>query len=210
MERWGNQAYVGGLVYDGNGVATWTTGFCTLKDLSCQGTLSSWSGGTAFGAAGPAAPVAIPGPAFTLATDGRTATLSLGSASLALSPFPIGGTSTTAYAGGPQAGWWYEPAAGNSGNGYFLAVNTQVSATGAIAQVAYLSILTFDAQGKAVWYAAQGPLSPNLSATLYQYTGGAVVGGTAAGQVRLTFDGSERAVLSLPNGRNASLTRWRF
>jgi len=210
MERWGNQAYVGGLVYDTSGRATWTTGFCTLKDLACQGSLSSWSGGTAFGAAGPAAPVAAAGLSFTLTSDGRSATLVVGSNSIALSPFPIDGTSTTGYAGLPQAGWGYEPASGNSGNGYFLAVNTQVSATGGITQVAYLSILTFDTQGRAVWYAAQGALTPGLSTTLYQYTGGSSVSGTAVGQVRLTFDGTDRATLNLPNNRTASLTRWRF
>ncbi len=210
MERWGAQAYVGGLVYDGQGRATWTTGFCTLKDLACQGTLSSWAGGTAFGAAGPGAPVPAAGPSFTVTTDGRNQTLTVGSASMTLSPFPIGGTATTAYAGVPQAGWWYEPASGNSGNGYFLGINTQVTASGAVQQVAYLSILTFDGQGRAVWYAAQGALGPGLSATLYQYSGGASVSGTAVGQVRLSFDGSDRAILNLPNGRTAGLTRWRF
>lgn len=210
MERWGSKAYVGGLVYDADGRATWTTGFCTLTELACQGTLSNWSGGTAFGAAGPAAPVAAAGPGFTVTTaaDGRSGTLSIGGATL--TPFPIGGTATSAYAGVPQAGWWYEAAAGNSGNGYFLAVNTQTMASGSTAQVAYLSILTFDTQGRAVWYAAQGALSPGLSATLYQYSGGAVVSGAAVGQVRLTFDGTDRATLNLPNGRSASLTRWRF
>ena len=210
MERWGTQTYVGGLVYDGDGRATWMTGFCTLQGLTCQGTLSGWTGGTAFGAAGPAAPVPAAGPGFTVTTDGRNATLTVGSGSFALSPFPIGGTSTTAYAGVPQAGWWYEPAAGNSGNGYFLAVNTQTGVSGAVQQVAYLSVLSFDTQGRAVWYAAQGVLAPNLSATLFQYSGGAVVSGTAVGQVRLTFDGTKQAILNLPNGRNAVLARWRF
>jgi len=210
MERWGTKTYLGGLVYDTDGRATWMTGFCTVKDLTCQGTLSGWTGGTAFGAAGPAAPVPTAGPGFTVTTEGRNASLTVGNATMALSPFPIGGSATTAYAGVPQAGWWYEPASGNSGNGYFLAVNTQVAASGAVQQVAYLSILTFDAQGRAVWYAAQGALGPGLSATLYQYSGGASVSGTAVGQVRLGFDGTDRATLNLPNGRSASLIRWRF
>jgi len=210
MERWGTKTYLGGLVYDGEGRATWMTGFCTVKDLTCQGRLSGWTGGTAFGAAGPAAPVPTAGPGFTVTTEGRNASLTVGNATMALSPFPIGGSATTAYAGVPQAGWWYEPASGNSGNGYFLAVNSQVGPSGAVQQVAYLSILTFDAQGRAVWYAAQGALGPGLSATLYQYSGGASVSGTAVGQVRLGFDGTDRATLNLPNGRSASLIRWRF
>ncbi len=206
MERWGNKAYLGGLVYDGEGRATWMTGFCTQQDLSCQGQLSAWTGGTAFGAAGAGAPVPAAGPSFTVTTEGRQASLTVGKAAMALSPFPIGGTVTTAYAGVPQAGWWYEPASGNSGNGYFLGVNTQTTADGAVQQMVYLSIMTFDAQGRAVWYAAQGPLTPGLSAMLHQYGSDAA----AIGEVRLTFDGSDRAVLNLPNGRTASLVRWRF
>ncbi len=210
MERWGNRVHVGGLVYDTAGQPTWTTGLCTLQGLVCRGRLSGWSGGAAFGAAGGAGPVAVAGPGFTLSLDGRTSTLAVADSSMTLSPFPIGGGSTTAYAGLPQAGWWYEPAAEGSGNGYFLAINTQVAVTGAISQVAYLSILTFDTQGRAVWYAAQGALAPGLSTTLYRYTGGTTVDGSAAGQVRLTFEGTDRAALTLPNGRTASLARWRF
>ncbi len=70
------------------------------------------------------------------------------------------------------------------------------------ATTAYAGVPQAGWQGQATWYAAQGALAPNLSATLYQYSGGASVSGTAAGQV-LTFDGSDRATLNLPNGRNA-------
>ncbi len=214
MERRGTSAYVGGLVYDTDGRATWATGFCTGSGLTCSGTLATWSGGTAFGDAGPGAPTTTAGPAFSLATaaDGRTTGLAVGdAAAVALAPFPIGGTATTAYAGLPQAGWWYEPAAGNSANGYFLAIATQPQRDGSVAQIGYFSVLSFDATGRAVWYAAQARLGADLAfaGTLHQYAGGGS-DAAAIGQVRIVFDGTDRASVNLPNGRTAMITRWRF
>lgn len=214
MERWGNRSYVGGLFYDAEGRATWATGFCTGSGLTCRGNLANWSGGTAFGAAGAGTPTAAAGPAFGLATsaDGRTTGLATGdAAAVTLAPFPIGGTATTAYAGLPEAGWWYEPAADGSANGYFLAIATQPQPDGSVAQIGYLSVLSFDAAGRAVWYAAQARLGADLAfaATLHEYAAGGG-GATAIGQVRLLFDGTARASINLPNGRTATIVRWRF
>lgn len=125
------------------------------------------------------------GPGFTL-TDSM---LAIGSApAQALVPFPIGGARATGYAGLPQTGWWYDPT------------------------------------GRQVWQTAQAVLGADLSftGTLIQYAGGAPFGatttttttttasGTPVGQVRLTFDGTERARITLPTGRSAALTRFRF
>ncbi|MGQ3030938.1 MAG: hypothetical protein ACT60Q_21590, partial [Ferrovibrionaceae bacterium] len=113
------------------------------------------------------------------------------------------------------------PDAGGSANGYFLAVHSQPGTNGTVQQTAYLSILTFDTGGRPVWYAAQAVLGADLSfsGTLYQYQGGPAIGATTAagnaaaspiGQVRMTFSGSDRASVSLPNGRVAAITRYRF
>ncbi|MFX5854746.1 hypothetical protein ABTE41_19530, partial [Acinetobacter baumannii] len=67
----------------------------------------------------------------------------------------------------------------------------------------------------------QATLSADLvfAGTLYRYEGGPPFGATvaggsasaiAAGQVRLTFSGTDQATLSLPNGRKATLSRYRF
>ncbi len=208
MERWGSRAYVGGLAYDGQGRSQWLAGFCTLSGLTCSGTL------TAAGAAGPAF-------ALVTAATGNGATLSVGTApAQALTPFPIGGSRTTGYAGLPQAGWWYEAGAGNN-VGYFLAIDSQPQADGSVAQIGYLSVLAYDTAGRPVWQSAQAALGADLgfSGMLMQYAGGAPFGATAAaapasaaivGPVRLTFDGSEAARITLPDGRTASLARFRF
>ncbi|MGL1102595.1 hypothetical protein ACSTLM_00105, partial [Vibrio parahaemolyticus] len=84
-----------------------------------------------------------------------------------------------------------------------------------------LSVLAYDAAGRQVWQSAQATLGADLSfsGTLMQYAGGAPFGATATalpasaatvGPVRLTFDGTEAARITLPNGRTASLSRFRF
>ncbi len=208
MERWGAKAYVGGLAYDAQGRSQWLAGYCTLSGLTCSGTL------TAAGASGPA---------FSLVTaeTGTGATLSVGGAAAqALTPFAIGGSRTTGFAGLPQAGWWYEAGAGND-VGYFLDIDTQPQADGSVAQIGYLSMLGYDAAGRPVWQSAQAPVTPELgfSGTLMQYAGGAPFGATTAaapasasivGPVRMTFDGTEAARITLPNGRVAVVSRFRF
>ncbi len=208
MERWGNRAYVGGLAYDAQGRSQWLAGYCTLSGLTCSGTLS------AAGAAGP-------GFSLVTAATGSSATLSVGGAvAQTLTPFPIGGSRTTGYAGLPQAGWWYEAAAGNN-VGYFLDIDSQPQADGSVAQIGYLSMLAYDAAGRHVWQSVQAPLGSDfsLSGTLLQYAGGAPFGVTAAampasasivGPVRISFDGTEAARITLPDGRTASLSRYRF
>jgi len=204
MERWGNRSYVGGLAYDAQGRSQWLAGSCTLSGLTCSGMLTN-------------------GPAFAIATadTGNRASLVLGTdAPQTLTPFPIGGIRTTGFAGLPQRGWWYDPAA-NDGVGYFLEIDTQPQPDGSVAQVGYLAVLAYDPSGRQVWQTAQAVLAADLSftGTLTQYTGGAPFGsatatttasGTPVGQVRLTFDGTDRARITLPTGRSAALTRFRF
>ncbi len=212
MERWGSQAYIAGLVYDAAGQATWLSGFCQVTGLNCAGTLVSRSGGTAFGAATGPSPVAGPGVAMTLTTseDGRSTALQVGNGAVqTLTAFPIGGTATTGFAGLPQAGWWMETGS-TGGNGYFIQVDTQPQADGSVRQIAYVSVLTFDLSGQPVWYSSQASLGADLgfSGTLMQY--GAPTGVAAVGQLRIAFTGNDTAQVNLPNGRTASISRFRF
>lgn len=224
MERWGKRAYVGALSYDGTGRPVWLAGYCRLSGLACRGTLNAWSGGAVFGSSAATDPVATAGPAFSIVTaaGGGTAELTVGDGTTrTIIPFPIGGTTTTGYAGLPQTGWWHEPAADGGANGYFLAIDTQAQTDGSSAHVAYLAIMSFDTGGRPTWYAAQATLSTDLAfaGTLYRYEGGPTFGtagsgggatASTVGQVRLTFSGTDRATVNLPNGRTATLKRYRF
>jgi len=222
LERWGSKAYVGGLAYDAAGRATWVSGLCQLPGLTCNGTLSSFAGGAVFGAPTGATPSPTPVAAATLTTaaDGRSTTLQLGTGTAqTLTQFPIGGTATTGYAGLPQAGWWVE-ADTTGGNGYFIAVDSQVQTNGSVRHIAYVSVLTFDGAGRPVWYSSQAALGTDLSfsGTLMQYQGGAPLGQTQAGTsgavpvgaLRIAFTANDTARISLPNGRTAAISRLRF
>lgn len=207
IERWGDQAYIANLAYrPGGGIATWGAGLCRFDGLVCRGTLAQTG-----------APVAV-----TFDQGGNAASLTIGSGVVQpLAIYPIMGTSTTAFAGLPQAGWWYEPARGSDKNGVFLAFDTQIGSNGTVSQTAHLSLLTYDADGTPVWYAAEGVLGADLSleGTMMRYAGGATIGTTggaatpssvAIGTFRLAFAAGDQATLRLPDGRTAALARWRF
>jgi len=118
----------------------------------------------------------------------------------------------------PQSGWWYDPAAYDN-VGYFLGISTQPQADGGVAHIGYLAVLAYDPSGRQVWQTAQATLAADLSftGTLTQYAGGAPFGsavaatatsGTAVGQVRMTFDGTDRARITLPSGGSTTLPRF--
>lgn len=207
IERWGDQAYVANLAYrPGGGVATWSAGLCRFEGLVCRGTLVQTGKSLA----------------VTFDQGGNAASLAIdGGAVQSLAIYPIMGSSTTAFAGLPQAGWWYEPARASDGNGIFLAFDTQVGSNGTVSQTAHLSLLTYEADGTPVWYAAEGALGADLSleGTMMRYAGGAAIGTTGGsvapssvgiGTFRLAFGAGDQATLRLPDGRTATLARYRF
>jgi len=221
IERWGNKAYIANLAYAANGGAgTWVSGFCTVEGLNCTGTLNQVTGGSA--AVRAVSSGSIGTVAMTFSADGTQAQLAVNGGPLqSLKLYPVLGPSITGFAGLPQGGWWWEAADAAGANGVFLQFGTQNGSNGALNQAAHLSLLSYDANGSPVWYAAEGVLGRDgsLEATLYRYAGGAPVGqavgsltpsSVAVGTVRLSFAGTDRASLRLPDGRTATLGRFRF
>ncbi len=216
VERWGDRALIAGLAYNpGGGTSVWGAGTCRFTGLTCAGTLSQWSGAGA--TATPLGPVSL---AFT--TDGRAATATLGAAApryLAL--YPVGGSRITGFTGLPQAGYW--GVAGNAAGvtSLFIDTDTQVGANGTSVQSMHVTLFGYDAAGNAQWYAAEGALAADrsFSGQLYLYGGGsswAQSGGnywpsaTLVGGLRLNFQGTDRALAQLPDGRTVTVSRWRF
>ncbi len=78
----------------------------------------------------------------------------------------------------PQSGWWYDPAA-NDNVGYFLGISTQPQADGGVAHIGDLAVLAYDPSGRQVWQTAQA-----------------------------TFDGTDRARITLPSGGCTTLARF--
>ncbi len=221
IERWGNKAYIANLAYapDG-GVGTWVSGFCTVEGLTCTGTLNQVSGGgTAVRAVNS---TSIGTVAMTFSADGTQVRLAVnGGPQQTLRLYPVMGPSITGFAGLPQNGWWWDATNAAGANGVFMQFGTQNGANGTLNQTAHLSLLSYDADGAAVWYAAEGVLGQDrsLEATLYRYAGGAPVGqavgsltpsSVPVGTARLIFAGTDQATLRLPDGRTATLGRFRF
>jgi hypothetical protein len=78
----------------------------------------------------------------------------------------------------------------------------------------------YDANGQAVWYSSQGSMqSPGVyQGELFEYAGGQTLTGSYKmpattidrGKITLQFSDQQNAVLTLPNGAQVPLTRFRF
>ncbi len=216
IERWGDQALIAALAYNpGGGLAVWAAGNCRFAGLTCQGSLTQWGQGGA--AAAPLGQATL-----TFGADGRSATATLGNgAPRSLAHYPVGGTRISGFAGLPQSGYWGVVGNAPGVSSLFIDVDTQVGANGASVQAAHVTLFGYDAAGNAQWYAAEGRIAADRSFTgqLYLYGGGSSwvdAGGsywpsaTAVGTLRLAFEGTDRAQLQLPDGRVATIGRWRF
>lgn len=216
VERWGDQAYVAGLTYGANGgTALWVAGICRFTGLTCQGTLNQWSQTGAN-----VAPVGAVTLAF--AADGTTATVTFAtSPARSLVLYPVGGPRTTGYAGLPQNGYWNVAGNAPGVTSLFIDTDTQSATDGSAVQSAHVTLFGYDASGNPQWYAAEGTIGSDqtFAGTLYLYAGGAALGqstgsnlpsATALGTLRLSFTATDRATAQLPDGRTASVSRWRF
>jgi hypothetical protein len=112
-------------------------------------------------------------------------------------------------AGGPETGWWWNPAEG--GRGFYTEVQ---------GNTLLFSGYMYDANGRAVWYLSEGLMtSPSTyQGSLLQYSGGETLTGTYKmpsgsanlGQMTIQFTDQQNAVLVLPGGTQVPLTRFRF
>ncbi len=216
IERWGDQALIAALAYNpGGGLAVWAAGNCRFAGLTCQGSLTQWGQGGAT-----AAPLGQA--TLTFSPDGRSASATLGNGTpRTLGHYPVGGSRISGFAGLPQAGYWGVVGNAPGVSSLFIDVDTQVGTNGASVQAAHVTLFGYDAAGNAQWYAAEGTLAADrtFAGQLYLYGGGSSwvdAGGSywpsamPVGTLRLAFQGSDRAQVQLPDGRVATIGRWRF
>ncbi len=120
------------------------------------------------------------------------------------------GNCTTYHSIVPETGGWWNPE--ESGRGFFIEAShgTLVG-----------RFLMYDANGNAVWYLTAGSLTSDGSFTgkLLQYAGGQTLTGDyvapkvvndAVGTVSIKFSDSSTGVLTLPNGRQINIQRFKF
>ncbi len=153
--------------------------------------------------------------AFASATAG---TLTWPGGTIAIERFDIvsGGVTAGSATGDPEKGWWWD--ASESGRGYFI--ETQGSS-----RSIFMATYMYDSDASAVWYAAGGgvlsgslAVGSSFTGTLSEYGNGQTLGGAyqaptitaTRGSVTLEFTSTAQATLTLPSGRQVTLTRFAF
>jgi DNA-binding beta-propeller fold protein YncE len=214
IEVQGTTMLAAGFLYADSGEATWVYAQQQLALPGIySGPLASYSGGqTLTGAYKPTAATVQLGPDTFTFTSNTAGVIHWpgGLVPIVRYDFGPGGAAGVQPVTNPQSGWWFNPAEG--GRGFGIEVQG-----GQMSLAGYM----YDAAGNATWYLAAGAMS---SATLFQgvwqaYGGGQTLLGAFkpssivtqnAGSVTLQFNDTANATLTLPDGRQVSLTRYRF
>ena len=213
LERQGSAAFAAAYLYESAGPAVWYYGAATVQgDGSFSGPMLALTGGQSL-TGSYRAPIAAASPgnwtfSFSSATQ---ATLTWPGGTLSLTRFPFGAGGFAAPPGvfQPETGWWWNWQ--ESGRGYAIEVQG-----GSI----FVATYVYDGAGNPTWYAAGGTLDgQNFDGTWQQYAGGQTLTGgyqaatlvnPAAGALRLRFITTAAAMLTLPDGREIPIVRFRF
>lgn len=214
--------FVGTFIYgpDATRPPVWYVSTCAYAPATgnCSSTLQQFANGQALSAGyRPPTPLGSAGAlgvSFASATAG-TLTLPNGTA-VAITRFPFANPAgiTAGDSGTAETGWWWNAA--ESGRGWFLEVQKTASGQNS----AYLVGYAYDEQGTANWHVATGPMTtPTLfEGSMALYRGGAPISMTSdtaptsmanLGAVSVQFTSTGTAVLSLSNGKQIPLTRFR-
>ncbi len=214
--------FVGTFIYgaDPTRPPVWYVSTCAYVPSTgnCSGALQQFANGqslnggyrppTVLGSAGTL------GVSFSSATSG-TLTLPSGT-TVPITRFPFANPAgvTAGDAGTAETGWWWNAA--ESGRGWFMEVQKTASGQNSVYLIGYM----YDDQGQANWHVATGPMTtPALfESAMALYHGGSPISATSdtaptsmanLGAVAVQFTSTGTAVLSLGNGRQIPLTRFR-
>ncbi len=213
IEQQGGSVFLAAFLYDDSGRPTWLSSGGSLSGAAYSGPLDSYAGGQTMG--GPYTPPAhapSPGTLTLQFADSSHATLSWPGGTTSIQRFPIVPGGLAGVAASPQSGWYWNPAEG--GRGFAIEIqNGNIMVAG----------FMYDAAGRPIWYVSQGPLvagNPNLyQGQWVEYANGQTLSGAykaplvanpQAGALVLQFTNAENAILTLPNGQQTALTRFRF
>jgi subtilisin family serine protease len=209
IEVQGNNLFMAGYLYADGGRATWLTSAGAMSSPTVfNGALQSFGNGqTLTGAYQPASLTNSNVGAVSLQfNDASHATLTWPGGTMPIERY-IYGSGTPAFQ--PETGWWWNAA--ESGRGFTIEIQ---------GNTLFMAGYMYDTSGNPIWYSTSGKMS---TATLYQgtwqqYANGQTLTGTYhppsnpgnVGAVTLQFTNATEATLTLPDGRQIPLTRYRF
>ncbi len=205
-----NTLFMAGYLYDTSGRATWHTSAGPMTNSTLyQGPLQSFGNGQTL--TGAYKPYSLTSP------NAGTITIQFSDATHGALTWPGGTIPIERYVFGegassfqPESGWWWNQS--ESGRGFALEVQ---------GNKLFIGGYMYDEQGNPVWYISAGDMtSPMLYQGQWeQYANGQTLTGLYrkptqvngnVGSITLQFTGRATAVLTLPDGRQVNLTRYRF
>lgn len=215
IEQRAGRMLVASYLYDVTGRSTWyASGPGAANGATYLGTLMSYAGGQTLTGAYRAA--SVTGNAGDLALSFSSPTQGMlswpgGSMAIARYDFGAGGAAGTPPVGTPEAGWWWAPAEG--GRGYAIEIQ---------GNTLFIAGYMYDPLGNPVWYSSGPAAMSNLThyqGQWQQYGNGTTLAGPSrtaqlinanAGALALQFSSVSSAILTLPDGRQIAIERYRF
>ncbi len=215
LEVQGNNIFFASYLYDASGRSTWyaALGPTSLEGSLFNGRLLAFAHGQTLTGEYRGSDPAVDSGAITLAfSDATHGTLTWPGGSLPIERFNIvaNGLAAVAQSNQPESGWWWNQS--EAGRGYFF----EWQGTNAFA-AGYM----YDTGGNPLWYAsfATTPNTQSFQGTWAQFADGQTLTGAYkpaaqvngnAGSLGVQFQNSTNATMTLPNGRQIPLTRFRF
>jgi len=209
IEVQGNNLFMAGYLYADDGRATWLTSAGAMSSPTVyNGALQSFGNGQTL--------TGVYQPASLTNSNVGAVSLQFNDPSHAILTWPGGtipierylyGSGTPAFQ--PETGWWWNAA--ESGRGFTIEIQ---------GNTLFMAGYMYDASGNPIWYGTSGTMSSSMlyQGTWQQYANGQTLTGTYhppsnpgnVGAVTLQFTNATEATLTLPDGRQIPLTRYRF
>ena len=209
------RAFLAAYLYETDGRATWyaSSSANAYAGNILSGTLDRYTGGQTLTGSW-TAPTASPGSGGNISirfSDAQNGTLNWAGGTVPIRRFEFmpGGLALPPGAGQPETGWWWNPA--ESGHGFSLEIQGSLM---------FLAGYMYEGSGNPLWYLPDGSLSGTAYTGAWaQYANGQTLTGSYVapvivnsnvGPLGIQFSSSSTAVLTLPDGRQIPIQRFRF
>ncbi|TXT39967.1 MAG: peptidase S8 and S53 subtilisin kexin sedolisin [Comamonadaceae bacterium] len=214
IEFRGANVFLASFLYDASTRATWTTSGGTTTNFNRQysGVLDSYSGGQTLTGVfkTPTAAAGLNGNIRLNFTDSQHGTLTWAGGTIPIQRFDFGGLANPVTASQPETGWWWSPQ--ESGRGFSIELQ---------GNSLFMTGYMYDTNGNPIWYSSSGTLSSTTSyhGTWQQYANGQTLTGkyqtasiaiTNVGSLGIQFNTTSTATLTLPDGRQIALQRFKY